>query len=199
MLPNSYRLELKSRLAIASSGLAAGLISSLAISALILLVERVAQLPMGTFYITLASAIIQPQHFTIFFTILLGFLMHLAAGTVMGLVISLPLGVSQKLLLMPAVKHTAVYGLVAGFLLWLVVFLPVTYGIMIPLLNSHASHETKKLGSLPAGANNPVPASQLLSLIDKVIIGSLAFNMFYGILAAILSRSMVEAHLSKYR
>lgn len=51
--------RIKPRLAVAGSGLAAGLISSLAISALILLVEKLADLPVGTFYLVLASVALQ--------------------------------------------------------------------------------------------------------------------------------------------
>ncbi|HEX2013654.1 MAG TPA: hypothetical protein VLA68_00365, partial [Nitrososphaera sp.] len=75
--------RIKPRLAVMGSALAAGLISSLAVSALILLVEKVAQLPVGTFYLVLASAVLQTQSHSLG-VIALGLLMHLAAGSVLG-------------------------------------------------------------------------------------------------------------------
>lgn len=67
---------LRPRLTIAGSGLAAGLISSLAISALLLLVERMSELPVTTFYLVLVSVLFQTQDYTVGGAIT-GFLMYL--------------------------------------------------------------------------------------------------------------------------
>lgn len=99
----------------AGSGLAAGAISSLAISALILLVEKIADLPVGTFYLVLVSALLQMQEHTVT-TVALGFLLHLAAGSVMGVVISVPFCVSKRSFVSSG-RYAPVYGLAAGFVL----------------------------------------------------------------------------------
>ena len=186
--------RLKPRLAVVGSGLAAGLISSLAISGLLFLVERVSDLPMGTFYLVLVSAVLQTQNYALN-AAALGFLMHLAAGSIIGLAISVPFAVSKRSFATSG-KYTPVYGLAAGFALWAVLFLPVTYGIMLPLLNS-IDREHIITQRVPAGQVYTVAMGELVAMMDKVIIGSLAFNMFYGLLVVMLTRSLYEAYLRR--
>jgi hypothetical protein len=187
--------RIKSRLAVAGSGLAAGLISSLAISALILLVEKLTDLPVGTFYLVLASVVLQTQAHTVD-TIALGLLMHLAAGSVIGLAISVPFVVSKRLLA-SADRYAPAYGLAAGFALWLALFLPITFGVMLPLLNSLDSQLIRQ--QVPTGEVSSIATDELLSIMDRVIAGSLAFNMFYGLLAVILTRLLSEAYMRRHQ
>jgi hypothetical protein len=187
--------RIKPWLAVAGSGLAAGLISSLAISALILLMEKLADLPVGTFYLVLASVVLQTQAHTVDI-IALGLLMHLAAGSVIGLVISIPFVVSKRLLA-SADRYAPVYGLAAGSALWLALFLPITFGVMLPLLNSLDSQLIRQ--QVPTGEVSSIATDELLSIMDRVIAGSLAFNMFYGLLAVILTRLLFEAYMRRHQ
>ena len=174
------------QLATAGAGLAAGLISSLAISAMMLLVEKVAQLPVGTFYLVLASALFNVQEHTVY-AVSLGLMLHLAAGTIMGLAISTPF-----VLRIHAVnRYSPIYGLATGFVLWAAMFLPITYGVMIPLLNTLDSQMVIRQ-QVPTGEISTIATAQLLSIMDKVIAGSLAFNMFFGLLTTTLTKSMSE-------
>jgi hypothetical protein len=176
----------RSQLATAGAGLAAGLISSLAISAMMLLVEKVAQLPVGTFYLVLASALFNVQEHTVY-AVSLGLMLHLAAGTIMGLAISTPF-----VLRIHAVnRYSPIYGLATGFVLWAAMFLPITYGVMIPLLNTLDSQMVIRQ-QVPTGEISTIATAQLLSIMDKVIAGSLAFNMFFGLLTTTLTESMSE-------
>jgi hypothetical protein len=188
--------RLKPRLAMAGSGLAAGLISSLAISGLLLLVERISDLPVGTFYLVLVSALLQTQEYTIN-AVALGLLMHLAAGSVIGLAISVPF-IASKRSFAASGKYAPAYGLAAGFALWAVLFIPVTYGIMLPLLNSIDSEAVIRQQT-PAGQVYAIATDELLAMIDRVIIGSIAFNVFYGLLVITLTRSLYEAYLRRNR
>lgn len=187
--------RIKPRLAVAGSGLAAGLISSLAISALILLAEKLADLPVGTFYLVLASVALQTEAHTVD-TIALGLLMHLAAGSVIGLVISIPFVMSKRLLA-SADRYAPVYGLATGFALWLALFLPITFGVMLPLLNSLDSQLIRQ--QVPTGEVSSIATDELLSIMDRVIAGSLAFNMFYGLLVVILTRLLSEAYMRRHQ
>lgn len=186
--------RIKPRLAVASSGLAAGLISSLAISGLILLAEKVAQLPVGTFYLVLASAVLQNQSHSVD-AIALGLLLHLVAGSIIGLVISAPFCASARLFA-SASRYGPAYGLVAGFLLWLVLFLPITFGLILPLLNMVDGQVIRQ--QAPTGQESVIATTELLSIIDKVIAGSLAFNVFFGLLVMIimvaLSRTFMRSN-----
>lgn len=176
---------------LAGSGLAAGLISSLAISGLLLLVERISELPVGTFYLVLVSALLQTQDYSIS-AVALGFLMHLTAGSIIGLAVSAPF--AWKTL----GRYAPAYGLAAGAALWAALFLPITYGMMIPLLNSIESQEAITQQA-PVGWVYGAAVDDLLAMMDRVVAGALAFNMFYGLLAATIARSMYEAQMHKSR
>lgn len=180
----------------AGSGLAAGLISSLAISGLLLLVERVSDLPVGTFYLVLVSALFQIQEYTVG-AAALGFLIHLAAGSIIGLAMSVPF-VATKRSFAASAKYAPAYGLAAGFAVWAILFLPITYGIMLPLLNSIDSQEVIRQ-RVPAGQVYSIATGEILAMMDRVIVGSLAFNMFYGLMAVVLTRSLYEAYLRRNR
>jgi hypothetical protein len=170
----------------AGSGLAAGLISSLAISGLLLLVERISELPVGTFYLVLVSALLQTQDYSAG-AALLGLLMHIAAGSMIGLAISIPLA-SKRI-----ARYAPAYGLSAGFVLWIALFIPVTYSVMIPLLDSIENQEISQ--RTPTGKIYEVATEDLLAMMDRVVIGSLSFNMFYGLLTVMLTKSMYESYL----
>ncbi|MER3408226.1 MAG: hypothetical protein C4292_05670, partial [Nitrososphaera sp.] len=208
----------RSGLVVAGSGAASGLIASLAISALVLLAERVAALPVGTFYIMLASAVSHTADFGAY-AVAQGLLMHLAAGTALGALLAAPFAASKRAYgslgrLAPA------YGLAAGALIWLVFFVPVTYGVMVPLLGSLDSQSviSQRSPSLTGGMDVYVPSDpsapatakelppmgdlfkvmvgELLSMMDRVVYMELAFNMFYGLIALMLTRSFAEALLN---
>ena len=70
-------------------GVVAGLVSSLAISGLILLVEKINSLPVGTFYYVLVSALTNSYSSNAETVIALGLAVHLLAGSFLGLVMSI--------------------------------------------------------------------------------------------------------------
>lgn len=139
-------------------GLVAGLVSSLAISGLILLVEKINSLPVGTFYYVLVSALTNSYSSNAETVIVLGLAVHLLSGSFLGLVMSIPFLVSRNI--HGAVtnkwrsfveKYSSLYGLAFGFGLWLVVFLPITFIIVIPLLNSFEYQDGMIRQRVPAG------------------------------------------------
>ena len=180
----------RSRLVVAGSGAAAGLIASLALSALILLAERVAALPVGTFYLVLVSAITQVADYNVF-AIAQGLLLHLLAGTVLGAAISAPFAASRSMY--GSLRRLApAYGLGAGALIWLVLFVPVTFGIVEPLLRSLDGQSVISQRA-PIGDLFKVAVGDLLDMMDRVVYVALAFNMFYGLVALIITRSFADA------
>jgi hypothetical protein len=178
-------------------GLVAGLVSSLAISGLILLVEKINSLPVGTFYYVLVSALTNSSSSNAETVIALGLAVHLLAGSFLGLVMSIPFLVLRNIRGGDANKRTSfvekyssVYGLVFGFGLWLVVFLPITFIIVIPLLNSFEYQDILIRQRVPTGEVASATFFGLLSIIDRIIYGALAFNIFYGLLTAIMLQSL---------
>jgi hypothetical protein len=183
-------------------GLVAGLVSSLAISGLILLVEKINLLPVGTFYYVLISALTNSYSSNTETVVALGLAVHLLAGSFLGLVMSIPFvllrgirgdGINRKMSFIE--KYSSIYGMAFGFGLWLVIFLPVTFMIVIPLLNSFEFQDIMIRQRVPTGEVASTTFFGLLSMIDKIVYGALAFNIFYGLLTAIMLQSFSQKYI----
>jgi hypothetical protein len=182
-------------------GLVAGLVSSLAISGLILLVEKINSLPVGTFYYVLVSALTNSYSGNTETVIALGLALHLLAGSFLGLIMSIPFvllrnirgdDINRKISFIE--KYSSIYGIAFGFGLWLVIFLPVTFMIVIPLLNSFEFQDIMIRQRVPTGEVASTTFYGLLSMLDRIIYGALAFNIFYGLLAAIMLQSFSQKY-----
>src|SRR5687768_1634163 len=182
-------------------GLVAGLISSLAISGLILLVEKINSLPVGTFYYVLVSALTNSYSSNIETVIAIGLAAHLLAGSFLGLVMSIPFIILRNLrggannrIITFIEKYTSVYGIAFGLGLWLVVFLPITFTIVIPLLNSFEFQDIIISQRVPTGEVTSATFYGLLSMMDRIIYGALALNIFYGLVTAIMLQSFSKKY-----
>src|ERR671919_2501751 len=182
-------------------GLVAGLVSSLAISGLILLVEKINSLPVGIFYYVLVSALTNSYSGNTETVIALGLALHLLAGSFLGLIMSIPFvllrnirrdGINRKISFIE--KYSSIYGIAFGFGLWLVIFLPVTFMIVIPLLNSFEFQDIMIRQRIPTGEVTSATFFELLSMMDRIIYGALAFNIFYGLLTAIMLQSFSDKY-----
>jgi hypothetical protein len=192
-----YRQFRGSQLRTLFFGLVAGLVSSLAISGLMLLAEKINSLPVGTFYYVLVSALTNSYSSNTETVIAIGLVAHLLAGSLIGVVMSIPfilLGNIREAATHKWTsfieKYSSVYGLAFGFGLWLVVFLPITFLIVIPLLNSFEYQDIMIRQRVPTGEVASATFFGLLSMIDRIIYGALAFNVFYGLLTAIMLQSL---------
>ena len=188
-------------LSIAYFGLVAGLISSLAISGLILLVERVSSLPVGTFYYVLVSALTNSYSSNTETVVIIGLAIHLAAGSFLGLIMSIPFVLLRNVsrndtITKPSFieKYSSVYGITFGFGLWLLIFLPITFMIVIPLLESFELQDVMIRERVPTGQTAETTFYGLLSMTDRIIYGALGFNIFYGLLTAIMLQSFCEKY-----
>jgi hypothetical protein len=182
-------------------GLVAGLVSSLAISGLILLVEKINSLPVGTFYYVLVSALTNSYSSNTETVIAIGLAAHLLAGSFLGLVMSIPFIILRNLrggannrIITFIEKYTSVYGIAFGFGLWLVVFLPITFTIVIPLLNSFEFQDIIIRQRVPTGEVTSATFYGLLSMMDRIIYGAMALNIFYGLVTAIMLQSFSKKY-----
>ena len=182
-------------------GLVAGLVSSLAISGLILLVEKINSLPVGTFYYVLVSALTNSYSSNTETVIAIGLAAHLLAGSFLGLIMSIPFIILRNLrggannrMITFIEKYTSVYGIAFGFGLWLVVFLPITFTIVIPLLNSFEFQDIIIRQRVPTGEVTSATFYGLLSMMDRIIYGALALNIFYGLVTAIMLQSFSKKY-----
>lgn len=174
----------------AAYGLIAGFVSSLAISGLLLLVEKAISLPVGTFYLMISSTFIDPQEYYSLNKILFGFILHITAGSIIGFIMCIPFTVFKDKSLRSMQRYAVPYGLGFGFALWSFLFIPVTLWIILPILD--ASQERTLIQEVPAQADVMFTTDRVAMLVDRIMIGAVAFNMLYGLLTAIIIKTLSE-------
>ena len=175
-------------------GLIAGLISSLAVSGLILMVEKVTAVPVGTFYMVLMAALPEANLSSVNM-IVSGLLLHLISGSIIGLAMSIPFTLFKKGSGKIIYQYTPVYGLLFGLALWSILFLPVTFWMVLPLVSSVDNQIIEQ--SVPTGPIASIETNKLSDMSNKIIFGALPFNMFYGLLTAIIINSLSQNYLHK--
>src|SRR5918996_2054733 len=183
-----------SRFTIVSFGLAAGLISSLAISGLILMVEKTTAVPVGTFYMVLMAALTD-SYLSSVNMIVSGLLLHLISGSIIGLVMTIPFTIYKKGSEKIIYEYAPVYGLLFGLALWSILFLPITFWMVFPLVSSIENQLIEQ--QVPTGPIASIETDKLSDMSNKIIFGAIPFNMFYGLLAAIIIKSLSENYLRK--
>lgn len=175
-------------------GLIAGLISSLAVSGLILMVEKVTAVPVGTFYMVLMAALPEANLSSVNM-IVSGLLLHLISGSIIGLAMSIPFTLFKRGSGKIIYRYTPVYGLLFGLALWSILFLPVTFWMVLPLVSSVDNQIIEQ--SVPTGPIASIETNKLSDMSNKIIFGALPFNMFYGLLTAIIINSLSQNYLHK--
>jgi hypothetical protein len=172
-------------------GLVGGLVSSLAISGLILMVEKVTSVPVGTFYMVLMAAITGLQGYSVLM-IAIGLSLHLICGSVLGIIMAIPFAYSKKGSIF---QYAPVYGLIFGLALWTVLFLPITLGMVLPFISSIEIQPISQ--QVPTGPVASIDNSKLLELSSEITYGALPFNIFYGLVGAIVIKSLSERYLKR--
>lgn len=179
-------------------GLIAGLISSIGVSTLIVMVEKVTPVPAGVFYLVLISTITQSHSYSVYM-IMGGLLLHLVAGSLIGIIIAIPFAIRRYKntdILRIMDKYAPVYGLCFGFVLWLVLFIPITYLAVLPALNNIKVAPVITQQD-PTGRVASFVIGNVLSMQNRIIVGALAFNIFYGLVTAILINSLYTKYFKK--
>jgi len=192
----SHELEFPLRIIV--FGLIAGLISSIGVSALIVMVEKVTPVPAGVFYLVLVSTITQSHSYSIYM-ITAGLLLHFVAGSLIGILIAIPFAIQRYKnagFLRIIDKYAPVYGICFGFVIWLVLFIPVTYIAVLPALNNIKVAPVITQQD-PTGRVAYFMIGNVLSMQNRIIIGALAFNIFYGLVTAIIINALYTKYLYK--
>jgi hypothetical protein len=189
--------KIEFRLKIVLVGLVAGLISSIGMSALIVMVEKVIPVPAGAFYLVLMLTITEAPIYSIYM-IVAGLALHFAAGSLIGIFMVLPLllnNSNKRKTSRILDKYAPVYGLSFGFAVWLILFVPITYFMIIPALNN-IKDSPMITQQDPTGRVAFLVIGDVLSIQNRIVIGALAFNMFYGLVAAIIIDSLYHRYLT---
>jgi hypothetical protein len=176
-------------------GVLAGFLASACISGLILVVEKTIDIPVGTFYLVLVSSITQ-THLESMNMIVAGLLLHLFTGSIIGAVISIPFALRDHRILSIMHKYAPIYGLICGVIIWAFLFVPITFWVIVPLLGDLDQNQLI-VQQTPVGTSSSITVGELLSINDKILIGALVFNMFYGLVASIIVKSMTGKLVSQ--
>jgi len=128
--------------------------------------------------------------------------MHLMAGSFIGLIMSIPFvilrtnkdAIAKNTKVQFIDRYSSVYGIAFGFGLWLLVFVPITFQIVLPFLNSFETQDVLIKQQVPTGQVASATFFGLVAMIDRIIYGALAFNILYGLLTAILIQSYHEKY-----
>jgi hypothetical protein len=148
-------------------GIAAGQAAAWAIFGLILAVDATLVTPPGTFYKMVGMALGQEPSTAVY----LGFLMHMVTATVIGIIYMI-ISNSVKWLYISSVPKGLATGIITGIVVWAVLFLPLNYVVMQPMLQ----------GIVAQGPQAPMfqLASKLVALSITILSGSLALHIVFG-------------------
>src|SRR6185437_9930687 len=154
--------------------------------------------PAGVFYLVLVSTITQSHSYSIYM-IIAGLLLHFVAGSLIGILIAIPFAIQRYKnadFLRIIDKYAPVYGICFGFVIWLVLFIPVTYIAVLPALNNIKVAPVITQQD-PTGRVAYFMIGNVLSMQNRIIIGALAFNIFYGLVTAIIINALYTKYLYK--
>ena len=176
-------------------GMLAGFLASACISGLIFVVEKTIDIPVGTFYLVLVTSITQSHQESVNM-IVAGLLLHLFTGSIIGVIISIPFALRDFRILSVMHKYAPIYGLIFGLIVWAFLFVPVTFWVIMPLLRN-LDQDQLIVQQTPVGTASSITVGELLSINDKILIGALVFNMFYGLVASIIIKSITGKLVSQ--
>jgi hypothetical protein len=154
------------------SGIAAGQVAAWAIFGLILAIDTNLLTPTaaqpGTFYRMIGMAFGQGPAADVY----LGFLLHMITATVIGIIYMIISNSTRKLYISSVFKGLAT-GIITGVVVWGVLFLPLHYGVMQPMLNNI-------LATSDPSSSMYQLADRLVQLAGIIFTGSLALHVVFG-------------------
>jgi hypothetical protein len=179
------------RLNVLMFGLIAGAISSLCVSSLILLTEKVIGIPVGTFYLIIIDALLHSSSTSVSY-VTYGFILHIVTGTLLGFIIAIPF-LRNKQYSVKLTKYSELYGSIFGFVIWAIFFVPISLMVVLP--------EISQIGMVilqqtPTGIVSGINTNSLQETVWETIVLALPFNVFYGLVVGIIIKSFNEKYVS---
>jgi hypothetical protein len=164
------------------SGIIAGLTAAWAIFGLFLAVDSQLNVPPGTFYKTIGIIFGVNSAYAMY----IGFVLFMVTAVIISIIYNY---VSKRIRIlninsMPKGIGT---GILAGVIVWGVLFLPLHYYVIQPALSGMDNDLNLNPGDL-----DPSVAEQLLELSDTIVVGSLALHMLFGGVMGFCSRLAVR-------
>jgi hypothetical protein len=179
------------RLNVLMFGLIAGAISSLCVSSLILLSEKVIGIPVGTFYLIITDALLHSSSTSVSY-VTYGFILHIVTGTLLGFIIAIPF-LRNRQNSLKLTKYSELYGSIFGFVIWAIFFVPISLMVVLP--------ETSQISMVilqqtPTGIVSGINTNSLQATVWETIVLALPFNVFYGLVVGIIIKSFNEKYVS---
>lgn len=155
-------------------GLLAGFIATIVVSGLIFAGEALMNYPHGLFYLIIGYSL----GFEGSDAVGMGMIMHITAGALIGLIASIPIVVVGRLFRAVSNFNTSViYGIVVGVLVWLLFFLPVSYMLVMPTLESYSDITSDRSGRI---------LNDLNLSFARVIYYAIGLHIQYGLIYSII-------------
>ncbi len=163
---------------IIAKGTLAGLLASIVIALLIFIAEVIIGYPHGIFYTVISDALNIDTMIIVDNKALVGLLLHLTTGTVIGAIASISFS-NLLLQLALSLERCILYGTIVGIVTWLTVFLPISYIVVIPLLNTHEYELFGRSGTM-------VTSDDLKEQFHRIVYAAIGFHIQYGIIYSII-------------
>ena len=179
------------RLNVLMFGMIAGAISSLCVSSLILLTEKVIGIPVGTFYLIIIDALLHSSSSSVSY-VTYGFILHIVTGTLLGFIIAIPF-LRNKQYSLKLTKYSELYGSIFGFVIWVIFFVPISLMVVLPEIRQISM---VILQQTPTGIVSGINTNSLQATVWETIVLALPFNVFYGLVVGIITKSFNEKYVS---
>ena len=181
------------RLNVLMFGMIAGAISSLCVSSLILLTEKVIGIPVGTFYLIIIDALLHSSSTSVSY-VTYGFILHIVTGTLLGFIIAIPF-LRNKQYSLKLTKYSELYGSIFGFVIWAIFFVPISLMVVLPEISQISM---VILQQTPTGIVSGINTNSLQATVWETIVLALPFNVFYGLVVGIIIKSFNEKYVSHF-
>lgn len=169
-------------------GAFAGFLATWAVSSAVVAAELILGLRISTFYsivgISLGSNDIVSAGF-------IGFGLHLLVGTVIGAILG-AIGIRWEKVRMLDPLRSALVGIGAGFVIWLVVFLPITTLLIQPQIQ-------RIVVVLSISLQQAVLSEDINNAISKITLAAIAFHLIWGAIFGFILSSLLRIRLYKIK
>ncbi len=165
-------------------GAFAGFIATWSISSVIAVTELLLGLSMGTFYSIICISLGANSTMT---AASIAFGLHLLIGTTIGAVFGI-IGIRWKKLRMLNPYKSALVGMGAGIVVWLVLFLPITLFLVQPAINSITT-------ILAMESQRALVSEDINQSITNITLAAIGFHLIWGAIFGFIISSLLRIRL----
>ena len=169
-------------------GAFAGFLATWAISSAIVAAELILGLRISTFYSIIGISLGSNDMVSAGY---IGFGLHILVGTLIGALLG-AIGIRWKKIRMLDPLRSALVGIGAGLVIWLVVFLPITTLLIQPSIQRIVVIQSSSL-------QQAVSSEDINSAMTKITLAAIAFHMIWGAIFGFILSSLLRIRLYKIR